>query len=248
MHEVFSESIRWVNLPFTFLLGVVVLYWLMVALGVLDVHLFGDVGADGHFDAHGGIDGAHGGDAVGHADPHLPGDKGGHFGKDTAETGSAAWWSHALSFLNVGEVPLMLVVSILVLCMWTGSILLTRYVTEGSVVLSLAALLPNFVVAVIVTRYVTLPFKPLFRVLTKDHDQHATVIGQRCVVVTTEATPSFGQVEVKTAGAPLLLNVRTMDDARLPRGSVAVVVREDRERGIYFIAPLPDLSTQTHTH
>ena len=42
MIEVLSESMRWANLPFTALLGAVVVYWLMVAAGFLSF----DAGAD----------------------------------------------------------------------------------------------------------------------------------------------------------------------------------------------------------
>jgi hypothetical protein len=63
------------------------------------------------------------------------------------------------------------------------------------------------------------------------------------VIVTSEATPEFGQAEIKTDGAPVLLNVRTMNDARMVRGDVAVVVRRDSERDFHFIAPLPNNNT-----
>jgi hypothetical protein len=58
-------------------------------------------------------------------------------------------------------------------------------------------------------------------------------------VTTSEATPEFGQAEIKTDGAPLLLNVRTLNDTSLSRGETAVVVRVDKDRSLYFITPLP---------
>jgi hypothetical protein len=95
---------------------------------------------------------------------------------------------------------------------------------------------------------VTLPFKPIFRVLTRDYDTKVEIIGQRCRITTTEATPEFGQAEIQTGGAPLLLNVRTMAEARLSRGQTAVVVREEPDRGFYLITPLPDAPSSNHTH
>jgi hypothetical protein len=253
MHEVFAESITWANLPFTVFLGIVVLYWIMVALGALDMNLFGEVDADLHTDVHvdAHVDGAADvdGDMDGHPlipgdPPHLTGDKGGGISKELTGNDSS-FLVQALAFLNVGQVPVMFVASVLVLCLWLGSMLANHYFTGGSVSLVAAAIIPNLIVSVIVTRYVTLPFRPLFRALTKERDEQVTVIGQRCVIVTSEATPEFGQAEIKTDGAPLLLNVRTMNDARLSRGDVAVVVRRDTERDFHFIAPLPNNKT-TH--
>jgi hypothetical protein len=251
MHEVFSESISWVNLPFTVLLGVVVAYWLMVALGFLDMNLFGEVDADLHaeFHADAHVDGEiHAGGTDGDVDghpfipgdpPHLTGDKAGGISKELTG-GDSSFVMQALSFVNVGKVPVMFILSVLVLCLWLGSMIANHYLTGGSMGLALALVIPNLIVSVIATRYITLPFRPLFRMLTAERDEEVAVIGQRCVIVTSEATPEFGQAEIKTDGAPVLLNVRTMNDARLVRGDLAVVVRRDTDRDFHFIAPLPN--------
>jgi hypothetical protein len=244
MYEVLTESIRWVNLPFTVLLGVVVLYWIMVGLGALDMSLFGDLDADLHADLHTDVN-AHVETDVGDH-PFVPGDPAGlnsgevhGLQKEIAGDQHGGFFIQTLSFLNVGQVPLTLVISVLALCLWMGSMITNRYFTGGSALFSLALLVPNFIVSVIATRYITLPFRPLFRKLIRDRDEHGTIVGQRCIIVTSEATPEFGQAEIKTGGAPLLLNVRTINDACLTRGETAVVVRIDEDRSLYFISPLP---------
>src|SRR5215203_1193086 len=111
MHEVFAESITWANLPFTVLLGIVVLYWILVGLGALDMNLFGEVDADLHTDVHvdGHVhldaDGDVGGELDGHPlipgdPPHLTGDKGGGISKELTG-GDSSFVVQALSFLNV---------------------------------------------------------------------------------------------------------------------------------------------------
>lgn len=250
MHEVLTESIRWVNLPFTVLLGIVVLYWVMVGLGVLDMTLFGDfdadVGVDGHFDANGHVDT----DVGDH--PLVPGDPTGAsagdgqpFHKEIGADQNGSFIIQALSFLNVGQVPLTLIISVLSVFLWCGSILANRYLTGGSGLLAAVVLVPNLAIAVIATRYFTLPLRPIFRKLGRDRDERVELIGQRCTITTTEATPSFGQAEIKTEGAPLLLNVRTINDAHLVKGETAIVVRIDNDRSLYFVAPLPN-PTPTH--
>lgn len=250
MHEVLTESIRWVNLPFTVLLGFVAFYWFMVGLGVLDMSLFGDIDADlhvdGHFDAHAHVDT----DVGDH--PLVPGDAGGlHSGdghglnKELTGAHNDGFLVQTLSFLNVGQLPLTLIISVMALCLWLGSMIINRYFTGGSAVLALAFLIPNFAVSLVATRYLTLPFRPFFRKITRDRDEHVATVGRRCIIVTSEATPEFGQAEIATEGAPLLLNVRTLNDARLVKGDTAVVVRIDQDRSLYFITPL---SNPTPTH
>src|SRR5689334_13025861 len=98
MLEVFSEAIRPINLPFTILLGIVVLYWILVAVGAFGL----DFGADGDIDADAGAD-------IADAD--------------------AGWFSHFLNFINVGEVPITIVLSFLTLSAWFLSIVVNYYWT-----------------------------------------------------------------------------------------------------------------------
>jgi hypothetical protein len=184
MLEVLTESIRYVNLPFTVLLGVVVLYWLFVMLGALDLSTGGDADADAHH-----------------------------------EGGGSGWFGHVLHFINVGEVPVMLVASVMILCLWIGSLMTNYYFAGDSVLLACAFLVPNLVLSLIVTRYVTLPLRPLFRYLMKEHGEERIVVGQTCQIITSEATETFGQAQIDTSGAPLLINVRTIDGSALPKGA-----------------------------
>jgi hypothetical protein len=218
MLEIFTEAIRLVNLPFTVLLGVFVLYWLFVIVGALDSD-FGDADAD--LGGHDGHDGHHG-----------------HHAED------GGFLTGMFHFINLGEAPLMVVLSILSLSMWICSLIANFYFTEHNALLALAYLVPNLLVSALVTRYVTLPLRPLFRLLRRAEDNHQPMVGRPCRITTSNASSSFGQAEVETNGAPLLIDVRTMDGISLPRGSNAVIFREDTERGIYYVieASNPQLS------
>lgn len=236
MTELFTEAFRLVNLPFTILLILVVLYWLLVAVGALGPGGDGDV--DAHVEAGHDVDADHDGDFDGlhhQVDGHGHG-HGHHEG---------SWWGNTLKFVNLGDVPAMVVLSVLILSMWSFGIIANRYWTGGSSLLAAGFLGINLVVSVIVTRYATLPLKPLFRMLHKQYDEPVKIVGQHCRIVTSEATPDFGQAEIATTGAPILIHVRTLNDAVLRRGDVAVVVREDADRRIFFITANPVPITQT---
>jgi hypothetical protein len=251
MNELFTEAFRLINFPFTLLLILVVFYWSLVAFGALagptaDADL--DMDAGGHVDL----------DAGGHADVdvdaqldhdvdldtmhhHVEGHHSAH-----GHTDSGSWWHGALKFVNLGEVPAMVVLSVLILSLWTFGIVANAYWTGGSHVLAALFLALNFVASAFVTRYVTLPLKPLFRLLNKQYDEPVKIVGQHCRIITSEATGDFGQAEVPTKGSPILINVRVLHDGILARGDLAVVVREDEERRIFFIAgnPLPRVAAE----
>lgn len=221
MLELLSESLRLVNLPFTILLGLVIIYWLLVAIGALGGEhgdMGGQAGGDADFDAHHQAEGNH---------------------QAHHESGS---FSAVLKFVNLGDVPAMVVLTFLILSLWVFSVLANYYVTGDSVLLKAAALVVNLAVALVVTRYATMPLKPLFRALNRNYDDAVKIVGQHCRVTTSEANGSYGQAEIATAGAPITINVRTLNDAILHRGDLAVIVREDEEKRVFYITanPLPE--------
>ncbi len=207
MLEVYSEAIRPINLPFTILLGFVVLYWIFVAVGMMGMEL----GADADIDAD--VDG-------------TAGDAGGGF------------FGNLLNFINVGEVPITIVLSFLTLCIWTLSMAVNYYWTGSSPLLGVAALVPIFLVSLVLTRYLTYPFRPLMRALTREREEHLPLVGRTCTITTSEATVRFGQAQIETKGAPILINVRTSENEPLPRGTTALIVRKDDTKDVFYVIPV----------
>ena len=75
-------------------------------------------------------------------------------------------------------------------------------------------------------------------VYNKDYNAAKEVVGGLCYVITTEVSANkMGQAEVKTKGAPIILNVIAQGDNILKKGDEAVVLERDKTRGIYYIAP-----------
>lgn len=202
MQELLAEALRPVNLPFTVLLGAVIIYWLLVAVGALGI----DLGADGDADVHADSD----------ADGH-----GSFFG--------------ILDFVNLGEVPLTLVVSLFALCAWMLSVLANFYWVGSSWGRALIALVVIVIVSAVITRYFTLPFRPLMRAMNSQGEKHVPVVGRTCLITTSQANPTFGQAQIETKGSPILINVRTLDGTSIPRGTTALVVKEEPDKELYYV-------------
>ncbi len=214
MIELFYESIRLVNLPYTIFFLCAVLYWALYLIGVLGhdvLHLHGhaDVGTDFGGDGHGDL----GGDAGAH----------GH--------GIGALFD----FVYAADVPVTVIASVLSFCMWAISILVNYYTGNTSMLLAAGLALPVFAGGLVATKVVLKPFVPLLKVAFDQSSDVIHVIGQLCTVTSLEASPRHGQAEVPLKGAPLQLNVKTRAGVSLKKGDEAVVIAREDD-GTYIIA------------
>lgn len=244
MLELFREALALYNLPITILLGVVVIYWGLVGVGLLDfdtdggldlghtgdLHVGPDVDMDAHVDAH--VE--HSVPGADHDHSHL------HHGPDAAHGPVRA----ALQFLNFGDVPSMIVVSILTLSFWTFSMVGNHYFNNGSLVRAALLLVPNFLITVALTKILTTPLKKLFTELNRDFDEHKPIIGRTCTIITSEVNDQFGQAQIETSGAPLVINVRTYGGAVFSKGEPALIIKEEKDTQIYTVAKLSTANPQ----
>ncbi len=208
MVELMTLALSPINLVFTLLLLMVILYWIIVILGVLDVDLFQIDVSD--FDADVDVNGA-----------------------------GASLSGSVLHFFHVGEVPVMVLFSLLVLSLWAGSVLGNYYYNPESLPSrAFGILVVNVVVALVVVKALGAPLKPFYAMFNRDYNAPKPVMGSLCRITTTQVTPTdMGQAEVRTKGAPILLNVLSKQDHRFAKGDEAVVVGKNKESGIHYIVP-----------
>jgi hypothetical protein len=222
LNQIYREAMHPVNVLFTLGLLVVVMYWLLVILGC-----FG--GDEGHADASGSLE-AHADGLDLHADGDH-GSGGGHEGAPMAQGGTQM----LLRFLHVGDVPLMPLLSIALLCLWVASLLANHYLNPGRT-LGLAAILlpPNLLLAAVVVHFLAKPLKIAFRAMNQDAAAPAPIAGSLCRIITATADQEFGEAIIERDGAPLQIHVRTAGEV-LRDGDRALVVQETEEPGIFLV-------------
>ncbi len=218
MKELITEALLWYNLPLTILFGAVVLYWIGVCLGALNMDTF-DVHVD--HDVH--LD----------TDVHADHD----FDKDVDAHGSDGLFMGVLRFLNVGDVPFMLILSIFTVTLWTISMLGNHFINpNGAVLPALLVLGGGVFVSAIVTKVVSTPFRAVMRKLRSEEEKQEPMVGRAGRVTSTDVSTTFGQVEIATDGAPLIINARIHEgSARLVKGDECLVIEEDPTRGFYYV-------------
>ncbi|MFZ5890579.1 MAG: glycine zipper family protein [Myxococcota bacterium] len=244
MAEVFVLALSFPSVVFTVLLGVALVYWGFVMIGVIHIGEGSEGALDGQLDAatkgvlEGAVDhlgGDHaGGDIGGHSDIDLPdGDHGGH--------GALA---ALMSALHLRSVPATVVLSLIVTFAWLISVVIMQLVTRSApallgVPLSLGVMALSLLLALPMT---SLAAKPLAAVFTPQRaPTKSDFIGRTCVVRTGTVTSKFGEAMLHDGGAGLVLRVRVDDGKQLGRGEQALIVDYDAEREVYLVEPMRDV-------
>ncbi|RFP65964.1 DUF1449 family protein [Hymenobacter lapidiphilus] len=217
MKELLHAAVAPANLLPTGLLVLVLLYWLTVLLGLLDLKSLDlSVQADSHTDLH--------------TDTHT--------GAHAHESGTS-FLNSVLVFFNLERVPLMVFVSFVVLPWWVGSILANHYLGNEGLLVGAVLLVPLLVGSLLIAKVLTTPFISLFAALEKESEGTNSPLGKVCTLLLPATHEQLGQASVRLRkGAPLMLNVRAASQsAELRKGDTALIIDYDQLRRCYLIEP-----------
>ncbi|MCC7539804.1 MAG: glycine zipper family protein [Deltaproteobacteria bacterium] len=241
---------------FTALLGVVVVYWLLVVLGALDLDLLGGKAegavkgiTEGVLEgatkgvAEGVLEGATKGVAEGALEGATKGVAEGAAGSDGHVEGGGA--SGLLSALRLRSAPVTVVASLVVFHGWLLSTLGSVYAQPplatflGGIGASAALLVLATLLAIGATSIAVRPLERFF--VTHAAPQHGQLTGKVAVVTTGRVDAKFGQASLEDGGAGLLLQVRCDHPNELSRGKKALLVSWEAEREAFVVEPYEDI-------
>ena len=141
-----------------------------------------------------------------------------------------------LRFLNIGRVPLVVWASVFAIAYWLVTLLLDRLAddpeTRTSLFYAAQYTVRNLAIGVLAAKVLTQPLRDKFEPVEPNRAED--LIGRPCQITTSQVTSTFGQAQVPTEAAPLLLNVRVRETP-LAKGEPAVIVDFDPEKNVYFI-------------
>lgn len=225
MMELITAAFSPVNVVFTVLLLLVVLYWVLMILGALDLEfLTPDVEADLDVDVDADVD----------VDVDADIDTG--LGEGPPAVGVLDAF---LQFFYIGKVPMMVLISILALSLWVISLTANRLVNPWNRSgLGLAIAVGNLVVSAMILKAVGAPLARLFRPFYVEAHQVTSAVGKLGKVLSSEINATrIGQIEIITAGAPVVVNAVTEGEDALHKGDEAVVIEKDAKRNLFLVAP-----------
>lgn len=235
----FDAALGFPAVIFTVLLAPVLLYWLAVVLGALDIDLFGEPGVEG-VDA--GLDVGDG--------PAGHGDAGGDGAGDAATDGGllAGWWQA----MGLAGVPVTLAASLVVVFGWLVALVATAAADSwevdptirllGGLVVIAVALVAGSLGASVLAR----PLGRLF--VTTEAESNRAFVGRMCTIRTAGVSTSFGQAEAADpSGATVLVQVRVPPDAdghasaSFARGEQALIFDYDPAAEVFLVCPVEAL-------
>jgi len=129
------------------------------------------------------------------------------------------------------------VLSVLVVLLWGAAMLGNFWFNPGASGLGgLWVILGAFVSAVILTRLVLTPLKPLFKFLQNDPEPEAPLIGRTGYVRTSVVDEKYGQVVVDNRGATIIVGARVAQGCGpIERNAHVLLVDRDEDSGLYVV-------------
>jgi hypothetical protein len=222
MLEILKIAVTGSNIIPTFFLGLILVYWLIMILGLVNLDTFNmdvDAGADVDVD----VDVDAGVDVDGDVDA----------GVDGAHSGGVL--QGLLLFLNVDYVPFMIVMSIFIFFFWFFAILVNVLPIEPGGLVAGLLLVPCFLVSLFITKGITTPLVRLFKTIPDDYDSGAEVTGRICTILKDLSPGRLGQAELNDAGKHLVVNVKTTEEGGLKKGETALVMGKDKTKNFYNV-------------
>jgi hypothetical protein len=215
MDQFLAIALSMPTVVFSVLLILMLIYWLSVIVGALEIDLFG---------AHGPGDGV--ADGLAHA---------GH---------GHGLFSALAGWLNLRRAPVTVVSSALVIYGWIfsyfGMLWLPRWFGGVSgLVWSVSVSVGACVVSLLLTSLTIRPLGPMFEVHTRRAQE--TMVGKEVVVKTLTVGASHGQASFDDGGAGLLLKVRCLRENGLTRGARALVIDYNEREHVYLVEPMDEL-------
>ena len=150
---------------------------------------------------------------------------------------SVTWLNSVLAFFNLGQVPVMIFFTFLIMPAWALSIIVNDAIGNSSFLLGLPILFGVLFVSLFIAKVLTTPFVKIFGKLGKSDSKSEVLIGKVCTVTISTNSKKTGQAMVESSGAPFLLNVKSIEGHSLKKGQSALVLDFVEAKNVYLIEP-----------
>lgn len=208
MLELLEFSITGVNVIPTVLLIFVLVYWLIVILGVIDVDTV-DVDLDLEVDVDADVD----------VEVELEG------------------LASVLSFFNIGHMPLMIFITFFSLPLWVSSILVNDFFGIQSFLPGLVTFAPLFIGSLFVAKFLTIPIAKFYRKIRQETEAVKYIVGQVCKAKLPISDSDLSQAEIKVNGTSVLINAKTRNGISISKGEQALVIEHNEIEKFYYVEP-----------
>ncbi len=205
----------------TILMGFSLLYWIFQFLLGDGLDFGGD--SDFHFGDISEVDA----DADLHSETDL----------DASETGEPSFFTKCLDFINVGKVPLMIIITLFKFFSWVITLVSTTLLglaAFGS--LSVLVLIPVFIIVFILMHWVTEPLVKAFKELGYHGEEETDFIGRIGTMKSTIEGDKIGSAEFYIDKDIFTLNVKSISGDKIAFGETVIISDEEITQKYYLVA------------
>lgn len=197
-----------VNTVLSVLLILSALYWVFTIVTGLDIDVGIDADIDTDFDT-----------PDGHV--HIP------------EDPSA--WVQFLKFLNLDIVPMTYFLTLTLLFTWLGSVYLTMFLPMPTW-LGIVIIVPLLIGSILLTKIILKPLNPFFKEINHKGERPHDFLGREGRMKSSINGTKTGILEVFIGSDPMTLMVKSKDGEMIEHGDRVVIVDEDPDKRIYYVA------------
>ena len=153
---------------------------------------------------------------------------------DVAEPG---FLSEVLNFINIGKVPIMVIITLFKFISWIITIL-TSLVIDISAwgAKSALILIPIFVLVYFSMHWFTKPLVKLYANMGYHGDESLDFIGRTGILKSSIENDKIGMAQIIINKDVINLNVKSKDGKLIPYGSEIIVLDESHDQKIYFVS------------
>jgi hypothetical protein len=199
------------NAIMTLLLGLSALYWLLTFIA-------GDFLADINIDADLGVD----------LDSEMDGDI----------ATEPSYFQKALSFINIGKVPIMVVLSMFKFIAWLftlASSLIWNIADRGWK--SALILIPIFIITYFLTRWATKPFIKIYHQMGYNGEEAHDLIGRIATLKSNIKDDILGTAELKIKNDVIKILVKSKTGQAIQFNAEVNIISESIDKKFYWVTP-----------
>lgn len=155
---------------------------------------------------------------------------------DTEATIEPSFFSKILDFINVGKVPLMVLVTVFKFISWVITIVSTSVLGLAQFgIWSVVILIPIFIVVFIAMHWISKPLVKLFSELGYHGEEEMDFIGRIGTIKSTIEDHKVGSAEFKINQDIYTLNIVSQTGEKINFGENIIIIDEDKSQNIYYV-------------
>jgi len=147
-------------------------------------------------------------------------------------------FSKILAFINIGKVPIMLVISVFEFIGWLLSLASSMIwnISEWGIKSALI-LIPIFIITYFLTRFATKPFVKIYKSMGYSGEERHDLIGRNAIMKSAIQDDKIGNAELVILNDVIRIMVKSKDGLPIDYNTEVIIVDESPDRKFYWVAP-----------